>query len=70
MKQRLNLALALLMDVPLLLLDEPSSFFDESKRKWFDDMLSQYAKDKTIIIASNDERDLKICSDRLEMVSL
>ena len=70
MKQRLNIAIALLMDVPLLLLDEPSSFLDESKLQWFDDMLSEYGRNKTIIIASNDERDLKNCSNRLEMVAL
>ncbi|NNE26282.1 MAG: ABC transporter ATP-binding protein [Saprospiraceae bacterium] len=70
MKQRLNLALTLIMDVPLLLMDEPSSFLDEGKRAWLDEMLSAYTGSKTVIIASNDERDLKNCTQRLELLTL
>lgn len=62
MKQRLSLALALLMDTPFLLLDEPTSFLDEEKKAWFHKMMSQYANDRTVIIASNDTSDIELCN--------
>lgn len=57
MKQRLSLALAFCMDVPLLLVDEPTSFLDASKKEWYHNLLQEFGKRKTIIIASNDPLD-------------
>ena len=61
MKQRLQLALALLTDSKLLLLDEPTSYLDAENKAWFYDLLEQQSKDRTIIIASNDKEDFKLC---------
>jgi len=63
MKQRLSIALACCMDVPLLIMDEPTSFLDESKKEWYHKMISNYAKDKTIIVASNDTSDYSFCDE-------
>lgn len=67
MKQRLNLGLALVMDVPLLLLDEPTSFLDGMKKGWFHEVLAQYGKGKTVVIASNDEGDIRSCGKQVDM---
>ncbi len=65
MKQRLNLALILNFDVPLLLLDEPSSFLDADKKSWFNRHLEKMTKNKAVIIASNDDEDLHSCNKQL-----
>lgn len=56
MKQRLKLGLAILADVPVLLLDEPVSNLDEKACIWFRDLLNQFAMEKTIVVCSNNIR--------------
>ncbi len=63
MKQRLSIGLACCMDVPLLIMDEPTSFLDEQRKSWYQDMLINFAQDKTVIIASNDPLDYSICDE-------
>ena len=65
MKQRLSLGLAFIMDVPILLMDEPTSFLDEQKKSWYGEMVNLYTKNKTVIIASNDHRDIKSCTSSI-----
>jgi len=67
MKQRLQLALAILTDSSLLLLDEPTSYLDAENKAWFYDLLAQNKSSRTIIIASNDKEDFELCS---EVISL
>jgi ABC-type multidrug transport system ATPase subunit len=61
MKQRLALAMVINSTRPLLLLDEPGSFLDDYWKGWLTDRLKSHAAQKTIIIASNDAEDLRIC---------
>ncbi|MBK9735659.1 MAG: ABC transporter ATP-binding protein [Saprospiraceae bacterium] len=61
MKQKVQLALALLSETPILLLDEPTSFLDQAARKWFSEILQNNIKDRIVIIASNDRYDLDFC---------
>lgn len=61
MKQKLQLALALLSQTPVLLLDEPTSYLDEHAKLWFSDLLKKNSFGKTIVISSNDTFDLKLC---------
>ena len=65
MKQRLSLGLALCMDLPLLILDEPTSFLDTQKKDWFREMLGRYGQGKTIVIASNDGFDIESCEKEI-----
>jgi len=67
MKQRLALGLALNMDVPLLILDEPTSFLDESKKSWYAEVMDKFTENKTVIIASNDLTDISTCTGRIEL---
>lgn len=67
MKQRLQLALALLSDTKLLLLDEPTSYLDEENKAWFYDLLSKNKNNRTIIIASNDKEDFELCGNVISL---
>lgn len=67
MKQRLSLGFAANMDVPLLILDEPTSFLDDSKKQWYAELMQNYSFDKTIIIASNDEQDIVGCTSSISL---
>lgn len=68
MKQRLKLGLAICGDTPILLLDEPTATLDEKSVEWFHQLLEQYADNRLIIIASNEERDVKTCHERINIL--
>lgn len=53
MKQRLKLALAILSDTPVLLLDEPLSNLDKKAIEWYKQMMEKYSQEKTVIVCSN-----------------
>lgn len=57
MKQRLKLALALMADTPLLLLDEPLSNLDRNGAAWYRQMIATYTKNRTVIVCSNAVED-------------
>ena len=57
MKQRALLSLAILSSSPLLLLDEPCANLDADARKWYAQLLDKYGSGRTIIIASNHNRE-------------
>jgi len=53
MKQRVKLIAAILSDVPLLLLDEPTMNLDQAGIDWYLGLIGNYAGNRTIIICSN-----------------
>lgn len=53
MKTRVKLGLAFLSDVPLLLLDEPTSNLDAAGIAWYQQMLRAHSTGRTVIICSN-----------------
>src|SRR4051812_24352695 len=53
MKQRVRLALAILSNTPLLLLDEPTSNLDKNAIAWYQQLIHNYSKNRLIIVASN-----------------
>lgn len=53
MKQRVKLGLAILSKCPILLLDEPISNLDTSATNWYNNLLGEFAKDKLVLICSN-----------------
>jgi len=67
MRQRLQLALALLTDSKVLLLDEPTSYLDAENKAWFYDLLSENKDNRTIIIASNDKEDFGLCNSVISL---
>jgi ABC-type multidrug transport system ATPase subunit len=61
MKQRVKLGLCFFSDVPLILLDEPTSNLDELGKKWYEKMIEKYTTERTVIISSNEEREYSFC---------
>ena len=67
MKQRAKLALAILSDTPLLLLDEPTTNLDENAVKWYQNLISEFAKEKLVIVCSNyNKEEYSFC--KMELV--
>ena len=68
MKQRLKVALAVLSDVPILLLDEPTTNLDEKGVAWYVDLMKKYGGDRLIIVCSNVAREYRFCSQKIEVL--
>lgn len=68
MKQRVKLGLAILTNVPLLLLDEPVTALDAKSIGWYKEMITAYAKEKTILVFSNHrEEEYAFCEETLQL---
>lgn len=68
MKQRLKLTLAILADAPVLFLDEPTTNLDATVIKWYQDLIQNYAMNKTIIVCSNSiKEEYNFCNQTLIM---
>ena len=68
MKQRLKLALAVCSDTPILLLDEPATNLDVQGIEWYKNLVSEFAADRLVIIASNDPHDAEFCPVHLNVL--
>lgn len=63
MKQRVKLAQAFFSDTPVLLLDEPCTNFDQAGFKLYKDLVSTYARDRLLIVSSNDPAEYDFCTE-------
>lgn len=69
MKQRVRLALAILSDTPLLLLDEPTGNLDAVGSRWYADLLHTHVSHRTLVVASNaQEHEYAMCTERIEVL--
>lgn len=69
MKQRVKLALAILSDTPVLLLDEPTSNLDQAGIDWYIKLISQYQNDRTIVVSSNSiELEYNFCNQIIDLL--
>ncbi len=57
MKQRVKLALAILPETSLLLLDEPCTNLDAKACHWYKELVEQFGRGKTLVVASNHNPD-------------
>lgn len=67
MRQRLKLALALLSDSDIILLDEPTTNLDEKGVIWYQSLVEKYKGERLIFIASNQEREFKMCTSHIDI---
>ena len=67
MKQRLKFIFALMHSPRLLLLDEPTSNLDAEGKEKVYSLLKKESDSSIIIIASNEESDLEICSNLIQL---
>lgn len=65
MKQRLKLGLAFFSDVPLVLLDEPTSNLDKKGIDWYLELIANFSENRTLIICSNDPREYDFCEQKI-----
>jgi ABC-type multidrug transport system ATPase subunit len=67
MKQRLRLAFALLLDPPVLLLDEPFAGMDADGRERVLEVVEEQRRRGAVLLASNDARDFHEPEQRIEL---
>jgi ABC-type multidrug transport system ATPase subunit len=67
MKQRLKLGLCFFSDVPLLLLDEPTSNLDKKGAAWYLEIVENFGKDRKIIVCSNEPKEYGFCDKKIEI---
>ncbi len=67
MLQRMKFIFALLHKPSIIFLDEPTSNLDTKGKDKVYEIVKEEGKDKLIIIASNEESDLELCSKILEI---
>jgi ABC-type multidrug transport system ATPase subunit len=68
MKQRTKLLLAIVSDVPCVLLDEPCSNLDKQGIDWYKNLLKDYLGNRTLLICSNQEYEYEICDKSISML--
>ncbi|SEG39968.1 ABC transporter ATP-binding protein [Algoriphagus boritolerans] len=67
MKQRLKLGIALFSDVPVILLDEPTSNLDKKGIAWYSDLINDFLKHRILIVCSNEPREYEFCKQKLAL---
>ena len=67
MRQKIKLGFALLSERPVLLLDEPTTNFDEKAKQWFFDKLDKQ-RQKLIVLASNEAREIEFCTNKISIL--
>jgi heme exporter protein A len=65
MKQRLKFIFALMHSPEVLIFDEPTSNLDEEGKKVVYNIIKDESKNSIVIIASNEVKDLELCSEVL-----
>ncbi|MCH7414405.1 ATP-binding cassette domain-containing protein [Belliella sp. R4-6] len=67
MKQRLKLGLCFFSQVPLILLDEPTSNLDQKGVDWYLSLIEKFSSSRTLIICSNDPREYQSCNNIIKI---
>ena len=67
MKQRLKLAQAFFSNTPILLLDEPTTNLDADGIALYQKLISNYTKDKLVIVSSNVKEEYSFCEEVIEI---
>ena len=65
MKQRLKFIFALMHSPDVLIFDEPTSNLDEEGKKVVYNIIRDEGKNRIVIIASNESKDLELCNEVL-----
>ena len=67
MKQRVKLAQCIFSDTAIVLLDEPCTNLDAAGIKLYHQLITDYCKDRLVVVSSNDEVEYKFCEERINV---
>jgi ABC-type multidrug transport system ATPase subunit len=67
MKQRLKLGLAFFSDVPLVLLDEPTSNLDKKGISWYTELVKSHQENRILVVCSNEPREYDFCAQKIAL---
>jgi ABC-type multidrug transport system ATPase subunit len=67
MKQRIKLAQCILSNTAIVLLDEPCTNLDVDGIALYHSMITNYCKDRLVIVSSNDETEYRFCTERIHI---
>ncbi len=68
MKQRLKYVLALLQQAPIIFIDEPTANLDTEGCSIVEEVVSNYQKDRIVVLATNSQDEAKWCCLQLSLV--
>ncbi len=68
MKQRLKLGLVFYSQMPVLLLDEPTTNLDAQGIIWYKNTLANNIQDRLCVICSNQPEEYEICTQKLNLM--
>ena len=68
MKQRVKLAQAIFSNTSVLLLDEPTTNFDEEGIELYHHLIKSYSANRIIIVSSNDVQEYNFCMGRINIL--
>ncbi len=68
MKQRVKLALSILSDTAILLLDEPATNLDDAGLNWYLNLLMQHRTGRLVIVSSNRPEEYSFCDEQLNIL--
>ncbi len=63
MKQRVKLGLALMTDVPIIFLDEPTSNLDVQGFQWYIDNVTKHTDGQMLLLGSNVTQEYEFCDN-------
>jgi ABC-type multidrug transport system ATPase subunit len=67
MKQRVKLAQAIFSDTPAVFLDEPCTNLDIAGIDLYNQLITEYCKERLLIVSSNDEIEYRFCKERINV---
>ena len=67
MKQRVKLAQCIFSDTGIVLLDEPCTNLDIAGIELYHRLITEYCKNRLVIVSSNDEMEYSFCKDRINI---
>ena len=67
MKQRVKLGQCIFSDTPIILLDEPCTNLDAAGISLYHSLITDYCKDRLVIVSSNDEVEYKFCEMKINI---